>query len=92
MPAKRRHLPKYGQAHHVVRLFGGACALAKHLGATRFTVQRWMTPRAAHPYGQDGLIPSRFWPAIQKAAREEGIHFTDADMAIHPYNSETDED
>lgn len=67
------------QADRVIGLFGGARRLARTLTALGHptnpsTVFRWTYPK--HRQGTDGMIPTRTWPHILKAARYEGIFLT----------------
>ena len=89
----RKHYPKYAQATKVVKRFGGVAVLAAAMGWNRATVYKWMMPRAAHPGGTDGLIPSRALLKLRDVARHEGVLLTDADMALTltpPYPEDQD--
>lgn len=68
--------PTYNQAAKIVARFGGEIRLAEALGVSRVTVYRWSY---SHPYGSDGLVPSRTVAAVQRAARIEGIVLTVGD-------------
>lgn len=91
MPFVRSRFPKYNQAAKVVARFGGPAHLARVLGCNRSTVYKWLMPRGAHPGGTDGVIPTRALLRIRDIARAEGVHLTDADLALTLYSSESED-
>lgn len=70
--------PKYNQAAKIIAKFDGEAALARILGISRVTPYRW---QYAPPGGTDGLIPSHWVDAINKAARIYGVLLTELDWA-----------
>lgn len=81
----RIHHPRYAQAHNVVAAFGGVTALARMMGWNRATIHKWMMPRAAHPGGTDGIIPTRALLKIRDHARHEGVLISESAMALRLY-------
>lgn len=71
------------QAERVIRKFGGAarlCRLLRHVGApiSTSTVFRWSYSKAKG--GTGGVIPSKVWDQIFRAARFEGVVITPEDI------------
>ena len=75
------------QATRIITKFGGARALSLALKQLPdpedhrhwSVIYRWTWPR--HRSGRGGLIPTRTWPAILRAARLHGIYLTEEDMS-----------
>lgn len=65
-------------AAKVVRLFGGAPALAAALKLGKTQVYRWSYPK--EDGGADGRVPSKHHAAILDLARHRGIALSLADL------------
>lgn len=80
MPVKRGSgrfaKPTWNQAAKVIRKFGSEAEFAKAVGVSRITAYRY---QYAHPYGTDGLIPTRKVEDVKIAARIYGIVLSAAD-------------
>jgi len=60
------------KAQHIISIFGGLSGTARALGLSYASVvQGWQERQR---------IPSRYWPAIIKAAAERGVTLTLADF------------
>lgn len=80
-------------AHTLVIRLGGPLAVSKFVQGDSLTAQgdrrgtmlsvsqvsRWSTPR--HAGGTSGCIPLRYWPALIRMARSQGIILTIADLS-----------
>jgi len=77
---------KRTQAERILERFGGARRLAPLIGRDPATVYKWTYPRSAG--GTDGLIPTKSYDKVLKAARAEGIYLTPADLDPNPRETE----
>lgn len=78
---------KNTHAAKIIHKFGTAARLVKALKFVGFsidedTVREWTH---LHKERTAGVIPAHYWPPILKAARFEGILFTEEDFDPRPY-------
>lgn len=85
--------PRCEPAHTLVIRLGGPAAVSKYVQGDALTrqgdkravmlsassVSRWSMPR--HAGGTSGCIPLRYWPALIRMARAQGITLTIADLS-----------
>lgn len=74
------------QADRVIEKFEGAPRLAELIGRDDSTVYRWTYPREKG--GTGGVIPGNALVLVIRAAKQEGILLTDADLSPLPSHEE----
>ena len=72
------------QSEHIISKFGGIDrleALLKEIGTPKHktTINRWLYPKGRSS-GTGGVIPTKAWPDIIRAARLDGILLTPDDF------------
>lgn len=61
----------------VIRMLGGAAAVAEFIGVSRFTVWRWTRPRSRKTsHGTNGRVPSEYQLKLLEWAEAQGIPLT----------------
>lgn len=79
--------PKCGQAGHIIEKFGGVPRLVAALKAAGFEIDRtsvykWLYTKDHG--GTEGVIPTRAWPYIYRAARLNGVLIEHSDLDLRP--------